>query len=123
MKMTRFSYVIGAAIVLSFFAGTASADGKRGRDHSKGDNGYHQEYRQHQRPDYRRPQHFGPKHHHGPKYYHGPKHHREYANPHAGYRHRHPQSYRASAPYGGYGVHLSIFDPYFAFGFSTGGRR
>jgi len=127
MKIAKLKLVIGAAITIFLLAGTASADGRRGRDHDRSGPGYHHEYRPHHGPNYRRPtphrgpRHLGPKYPHGPQYYHGPRHHYGYAYPHTG--HRRHQLYRTYVPNSGYGVHLSIFDPYFMFGFSSGGRR
>lgn len=128
MKTAMFKYLTATAIVLMFLAGSAWADGKRGRDHYSGGQGYHQGYQGHngrnfKRPaPHRRPHRFGPKYHHGPRYHHAPRRHHGYAYPSPGYRHpRHP-AYRGHAHRTGYGWHLSIYDPNFAFGFSTGGR-
>jgi len=134
MKTARFKYLIGAAIVMMLLAGSAWADGKRGRDHNRGGQSYHQGYQKHHgrhfnRPaPHRRPGYFGPRYHQGPKYHNGPRYHQgprrhhEYAPPYPGHRHPRHHVYRSQAPHTGYGLHFSVNDPYFAFGFSTGGR-
>lgn len=134
MKTAKLKYLISAAIVIFLLTGSAWADGQRGRDHGGAGPGYHQGHQQHQGKHFKGPaphqgpRHFGPGYHHGPKYRSGPsnhwapRHHRGYAYPYPGHRHpRHP-AYLSQAPGAGYGLHFSILDPYFAFGFSTGGH-
>jgi hypothetical protein len=151
MKTKTFIWVIGAAIFMFVISGTALADGKRGAPNGSGGKGYHSGGGNHQGPQFKhrgparkfqRYQHRRPFNHRGPdrrfgryqprphpsqRHFNHRPHYRPAPRPH--YRHYPPATrphyghrprYRSADAF--YGFSLSILDPYFSLGFSTGGR-
>jgi hypothetical protein len=134
MKIKTFKWIIGAAIAMFVFSGIALADDNRARRHGGNGKGYtsgkdirpgvHAKFRdkRHKFGHYRT-WHKHPHRHYmkRPDYRNSHRHYYRSLPPARPY-HRHPaRSYhRGSDAY--YGFSFSIMDPYFAFGFSTGGR-
>jgi hypothetical protein len=125
-------WVIGAAIVMFIFSGTAWAGGKGGGRHGGGGKSYHSGHTGWHGPSFK---HRGPGHKFG-RYQHRPVHPRRHYSPRPHYRpvprpyvrhHHRVRPYYGYRPYyrhsgALYGFSFSIMDPYFSLGFSTGGR-
>ena len=121
MNNAKSKLVIGALLAMFLLAGTAWAEPRGARGPDVRAQGRHQALHHHDtRPvAYQHHGHFSRPFHRGPRFHHFHRH-RAFALGHPGYRHYRPHHSRPV--YDGYRLHLSVFDPYFMFGFSTGGR-
>ena len=150
MKPIGIKLIAGTAIILFFLATSVWADGRGrgGRSEYKGGRDHKHGYYKHSKPHFKKhyyKKHYYKKHHY--KKHHFKKHYRHYKSyghyykkPHrhhyrAPHRHYYPKhryhwypSHKYYRPYyhgygrHGIGLHFSIYDPYFSFGFSTGIR-